>query len=192
MNNVTSSKLNNGTTLSSTVFLFNARSLCNKLSDFQYFLYNNNPPIVFVTETWCKPDIIHDATLCGHPSYQIYRCDREGNTVGGGIIALVFDKLSHHLISTRNFSPFCQCLILRVYVEQHAVYFILFYRSPTCQASPFNEALAYVSQFLEDTSKCVILGDLNFPTIKWFGNDSSYMYMGRRDNSAKSMPSRNM
>ena len=38
--------------------LFNARSLCNKLFEFHYILYNNDHVIIMIIETWLTPESV--------------------------------------------------------------------------------------------------------------------------------------
>lgn len=42
--------------------LFSARSVVTKIPD-HHFLLAQNPSGLFITESWCKPDSIHDALL---------------------------------------------------------------------------------------------------------------------------------
>lgn len=97
---------------------------------------------------------------------------------GGGVMALLLNTLSHHMFCSRNFSPYCQCLVLSINSEQQTIYFILFYRSPACEALRFHEALTYISSILEDSPSCIILGDMNFPTIDWFSTGESCRLYG--------------
>ncbi len=77
--------------------LFNARSLKNKLSEFNIMLKHEKPDIVMVTETWLD-DSVTDSLLCNGADYSIFRNDR--GSVGGGVV-----------IFTKNQSVMsCQCL----------------------------------------------------------------------------------
>jgi len=59
--------------------LFNTRSLCNKLDEFQMFLYEQNVDICCVTETWLT-SVVPNSLICP-PGYVVFRRDRE--TPGG-------------------------------------------------------------------------------------------------------------
>ena len=52
-------------------YLLNARSICNKLNEFQALVFGENYDVVAVTETWLKPDINDDEILPGN-QYTIY------------------------------------------------------------------------------------------------------------------------
>ena len=61
--------------------LLNARSICNKLKQFNVMLDSVKPACVAVTETWLNASV-SDAMLDNSHNYNIYRVDRE--TRGGG------------------------------------------------------------------------------------------------------------
>ena len=72
-----------------SVCLFNARSLCNKLSLFQSFVYSSNHNVFCITETWLS-GLIHDGEIL--PSkFVLYRKDRPSR--GGGVLIAVNDSL---------------------------------------------------------------------------------------------------
>ncbi|EYB92879.1 hypothetical protein Y032_0189g1209 [Ancylostoma ceylanicum] len=123
--------------------------------------------MIFITETWCKPDAILDATLCNGFGYEIHRCDREGSTAGGGVLIMVRNGITHHLIASRNFSPYCQIAALNVINCDKKITFVLMYRSPSCDLESFSQSLRFVGEFFESGTDCVLLGDFNLPAINW-------------------------
>ena len=67
--------------------LLNARSLVNKLVDFQASIYANSVDIVIVTETWLTSAILDHEIL---PScYDVYRRDRGEDKRGGGVLIAI-------------------------------------------------------------------------------------------------------
>ena len=44
-------------------YMFNARSVMNKIDDLSVFVYENDPDVVFVTESWTSSDTL-DSQLC--------------------------------------------------------------------------------------------------------------------------------
>ena len=77
-----------------TVCLFNARSLVNKLSKFQSFVYSNPIDVYCITESWLSDSIFDNKIL---PSgYSIFRKDRGSR--GGGILIAVADSIPIKLI----------------------------------------------------------------------------------------------
>ena len=149
--------------------VFNARSIINKIPDLN-FLLAEKPSGVFVTETWCKPYSVHDATLSYDNAYVVHRCDREGERRGGGILALINKRLRHSLIESKNFSEFCQCLVLQINFQREAVLIIVVYRSPSCSSPALCEFLDFISGVITDwPSGIILVGDLNLPLIDWCG-----------------------
>ena len=64
--------------------MFNARSVMNKIDDLSVFMYENDPDVVFVTESWTSSDTL-DSQLC-MTGYELYRFDRRYRKGGGCII----------------------------------------------------------------------------------------------------------
>ena len=71
------------------VCLFNSRSLVNKLSNFQSFVYTSNFNILCITETWLT-DSVFDLEILP-TDFTIYRKDRHSR--GGGVLIAVDDLL---------------------------------------------------------------------------------------------------
>ena len=60
------------------------RPLMNKIDDLSVFMYENDPDVVFVTESWTSSDTL-DSQLC-MTGYELYRFDRRYRKGGGCII----------------------------------------------------------------------------------------------------------
>ena len=75
---------------------FNSRSLVNKLSNFQSYVYSTPFNVYCITETWLS-DFVFDCEIlpCG---YTFYRKDRASH--GGGVLIAVNDLLSSTLLSS--------------------------------------------------------------------------------------------
>ena len=69
-----------GSSSNVSAFYCNARSLCNKLYNFQGYIYASSFDIICVTETWLNSDIADNEVL--PKGYNIYRRDR-GHRGGG-------------------------------------------------------------------------------------------------------------
>ena len=63
------------------MYFFNARSLVNKLHEFNLFVSDVKPAVIAVVETWFK-DSLHDSLLCPR-GYSLFRKDRA--TSDGGV-----------------------------------------------------------------------------------------------------------
>lgn len=77
-------------------FLFNARSLANKLHHLHLFLSSYEPDLLFVTETWFSSEI-SDSEVSADSPYKLFRKDRKGRK-GGGICCLAKNTLSSMLL----------------------------------------------------------------------------------------------
>ena len=65
--------------------LFNSRSIVNKLSNLQSFVYSSNYTIYCITETWLSESVSDFEILPGN--FSIFRKDR-GSRGGGVLIAV--------------------------------------------------------------------------------------------------------
>ena len=76
------------------VCLYNPRSLVNKLSDFQSFVYSSHFDCLCIMETWLS-DCIHDRKIlpCG---FSLHRKDRVSH--GGGVLITVKHSLRAYLL----------------------------------------------------------------------------------------------
>ena len=68
--------------------LLNSCFLCNKLVEFQGLVYGNNLDVVAVTETWLHDGYL-DSEVLSSSLYTIFRKDRVGNKIGGGVLLAV-------------------------------------------------------------------------------------------------------
>ena len=65
----------------------NARSVINKFDVFQATIYDCQPDVVGVTESWAHEGILDsELHLLG---YDMFRCDRHGGNRGGGVLLYV-------------------------------------------------------------------------------------------------------
>ena len=70
---------------------FNARSICNKLNEFNAFIDTVKPQYVAITETWLN-DSVPDSFIDQRNQYSIFRRDRptgNGNPSRGGGVCLM-------------------------------------------------------------------------------------------------------
>ena len=70
-----------------SLMLLNARSLVNKLVDFQASIYANSVDIVIITETWLTSAILDHEILPSY--YDVYRRDRGEDKRGGGVLIAI-------------------------------------------------------------------------------------------------------
>jgi hypothetical protein len=143
----------------------NARSLCNKLIEFQALVFGNDLDFIAVTETWLKPDIKDCKILPGN-QYTVYRRDCSDGRHGGGVLLAV--KSSILSFRRDEIEPDAEILVCDLLPKDAKKLTIcVCYRPPDYDdfIEPFASLLAKVNP--DDNSRLYILGDLNFPYINW-------------------------
>lgn len=78
---------------------YNARSVRAKsrADEIFDFVCKEEVDVVLLCETWLKPE-----NSFYHKDYKVYRLDRPGNTLGGGVAVAVRKCIFHKLISYQN------------------------------------------------------------------------------------------
>ena len=100
--------------------------------------------------------------------YSLYRADRY-NRVQGGVALYLRSPL---MIEEENIKKFsnstCELLILKV--KELNIHIVSIYRPPKTKVNEFTECLQIIEDYFRNKTlmeKIVILGDLNFPHLKW-------------------------
>ena len=70
--------------------LFNARSVCNKLSELTVDIAINNSYITLITETWLRQEV-SSSLLINVNDFIVFRKDRK--SLGGGVCAIIKSSL---------------------------------------------------------------------------------------------------
>jgi len=117
-------------------YLFNARSLNNKLPELHHLLYSSPPSLVCVSETWLSsvPNSFLDP--CG--SFTVLRCDRSGDVRGGGTCAFIprsWRCSQVDIDETRIASSGCELVCFDIYLIQYKLRFFVVYRPPCSKFS---------------------------------------------------------
>ena len=140
--------------------MLNARSLVNKIDLFQSTVYNHNPDIIGITETWCNTNVL-DAEL-QLTGYEFFRCDRKTQNKGGGVLLYVKKELKpvEYEISTAFVDQiFCKVGNLVIGVcYRSSNYSIVGYTN--------NSNLCQLIQNISD-KHFLLMGDFNYPDINW-------------------------
>ena len=139
--------------------LLNARSLVNKLSKFQSFVYTYNFCITCVTETWLSQSIYDGEIL---PSdYVLYRKDRPSR--GGGVLVAVKDFIPSFSISS---PPDLEIVSVKLGQSDDLVICCV-YVPPDAPLSYVSSLVYYLTDLTSSFRKCTFVGDFNFPDIDW-------------------------
>ena len=162
-------------------YVFNARSVINKIDAFRSFVHVFRPSIVAVTESWAN-DNIPDHFLC--PShYQIFRQDRT-LTVGGGVFLIVHESLNPLAVEfsfDAALASFINCAWCSVILRNFRCIVGCIYRSPSSPKQIDCLLVEHINQvFANDECHYRILtGDFNLPDIDWslnLGSPSSAIF----------------
>ena len=144
----------------------NARSICNKLTEFHAMVYSREPDVVGVTETWAGQHI-GDAEICVD-GYDIFRTDRSTGQRGGGTLLMVKQELraSEAVFGDNSFSDQTWC---RIETAGCRDFFLgICYRSPTDTAQSDENGRQLVELIGSMKGKSfMLMGDFNYPDIDW-------------------------
>ena len=148
--------------------LFNVQGLCPKCNKTKVpFLCELSKEVklqcICVTETHLSPDI-SDCEI-NIEDYNILRTDRKDRSHGG--VAIYLEKSLNYTTLLSFSNSVCEVLITKIHNNSSII--CLIYRPPDCTYEEFKPALEEINKILKDYINCdmILLGDLNFPEIKW-------------------------
>lgn len=140
----------------------------NKIGLLLDFIKSKSSDLVFLTETWLKPDIID--SIFSPPGYCVLRTDRL-SFKGGGVLVLYKSNLD-----VQEVTAACESfLLLRTKVDflcidvlfgkKNAARFLCLYVPPSCscQIDIIYKTCDLISFFTSSVSPIYILGDFNLP-----------------------------
>jgi hypothetical protein len=115
----------------------NAHSLCNKLSDLHFLLYESNEfDVIIITESWLNP-AISDGLLDPRSNYTVYRHDRQNNT-GGGVCVLIKNSLHSEQLDISSLPASVELLCFDLFCNPHKHRVFAVYR-PTNSSCVYND-----------------------------------------------------
>ena len=148
----------------------NAQSICNKKNELELVVYDNEPDLVLITETWCHKDRldITDAFLKidGYEIVSELRRDRNDTVLGRGGGILVYKKIGLDVFINDDNSSFNQFCSFDIMNGNEKLTFYVIYHSPNSSKENTSE----LCQLLEKTKENnfnVLIGDFNLPDIDW-------------------------
>ena len=150
--------------------LFNSRSICNKITDLDFYLRSTSPALACITETWLKPDILDNFVSCSG-SYSVSRTDRQFSPGGGVCILCKDDVIKASAVTIPDkFRP-CEIVCIDIVDSSVKIRVICGYRPPGHSADKdVKYMLLFVDclNFLCNVNSTVLLcGDFNLPKIRW-------------------------
>jgi exonuclease III len=140
------------------ICLYNIRSIVNKLSNFQSFVYTSDFNVFCISESWLSSSIYDHEVL--HSDYVLYRNDRLSR--GGGVFIAVHSSIPSSPVCTPT-----DCEIVSIRLLSSNLILCTVYIPPNCSESYLLSVIQYLSELVCSYTKCIILGDFNFPDICW-------------------------
>ena len=148
------------------VLYTNATSLMNKVEEFKILCALKNPHIIAVTETWFTTSSI--ANLAG---YTLYKRNRNDGRKGVGVAIYVDNKIISYEISEEILSCSKIESIWITIISNKIKYLIGCINRPNEQTDmiEMNQIFQTANNIVQinNYSDLLILGDFNFPSIKW-------------------------
>ena len=148
-------------------YLFNARSITNKLVDLEHelLLLILLPSIIFVTETWLDSDCFISGYLS--TKYQIFRRDRNGH--GGGVMILIDNSFASGETACNIFSNEIEAVWCTCELGGESFLFGVAYRPPNCTHEYSEKLFSQINEMCDSFSShnIFICNDFNLPNINW-------------------------
>ena len=135
--------------------LLNARSLANKISQFQSFLYTHQSSVLAVCETWLS-DHHYDSEV-NSSGYHIYR--RDCGSRGGGVLLAIDDSLS----GTKLISP-SDLEVITVEISKSITISVVCV-PPSSDFPYFLSLSTYMRTLYQSGNQTFVVGDFNIPVL---------------------------
>ena len=156
-------------------YLFNARSLVNKLPEVHELLYHQRTDIdIFcVTESWLSDDI-SDGMLDPKSLFTILRSDRK--TRGGGVCIFIRNCLAIQVVDSLQLPSGVETMCFDLLWTKQRYRVSVVYSPPSSSVARNSsllpsESMAHLCEWLESNisswGPSVIMGDFNCPGINW-------------------------
>ena len=142
-----------------SVCVLNCRSLINKLSLFQSFVYSSDFTFICLTETWLS-DYVSDGEILPN-DFALYRTDRP--TRGGGVLIAVKSYVPSSSVPS---PPDIEVISVEIGTN-HDLVLCSIYVPPDSPVSLIFSLVFYLSNLVSSYNKCIFVGDFNFPDINW-------------------------
>ncbi|KAM4663508.1 LOW QUALITY PROTEIN: uncharacterized protein O3C94_011763 [Discoglossus pictus] len=151
-------------TLPFSCALWNARSVCNKLTYIHDLFISNSLNLLALTETWLSPSDTASTAALSYGGLHFSHTPRPGNKQGGGVGILLSSRCSFNCIlpvPSLQFSSF-EVHTIRLF-SPISLRVAVIYRPPG-PASQFLDHFAWLPHFLSSNIPSLILGDFNIAT----------------------------
>ena len=137
---------------------------------FSALVYDINPDIIGVTESWTNADITDAEILL--PGYITFRCDRPTGDKGGGVLLYVRSSLNPVTFTPKSKYP--EHIWCKLNVAKNTELLVgLCYRSTNPELFDYDVHTALCNLLSEVSSNHILLmGDFNYPSIDWITHEA--------------------
>ena len=138
----------------------NSRSLANKLSNFQSYVYSTPYHIYCITESWLSNSVFDCEILpC---NYTLYRKDRGSR--GGGVLVAVSESVPSVLIPSPED---LEIIAVNLHCLNGPITLCTVYVSPNSGDDYHKRLISYLIHVTSSAVNVIIVGDFNLPDICW-------------------------
>ena len=157
------------------VYCQNTCSLKNKLATLRSHAGElGGYDVVALSETWLGPHVLDSELQLGFPEHVWFRRDRDGR--GGGVACAVKAGLS--IVHRPDLEPGCEVLVVQVGMV-HPTLIAVCYRPPDADRD-VDTITAFIRKLHVSGLPFLLVGDFNFPEIRWTDNDDDVAILLRR------------
>lgn len=139
----------------------NARSLINKIENFNWLIECHDPSVICVTETWLTESILDHEFL--PPGYAVLRKDRPCGR-GGGVALFIKSGIEFSLLEEL---PNVESIWCKLKLYDLAIVIGAIYRPPNSAPDIVSVISDYIVGQKLNSSRLVLTGDFNAPAIDW-------------------------
>ena len=147
-----------------TCCYLNIRSIVNKLSLFQSYVYSSDFDVICLTETWLSESVFEQEIL--PTNYNIHRKDRPSR--GGGVLIATKSTIPVSVISSDSPNNSLEILTVRLNLSK-PVTLSCVYSPPNPSDSLMYDLILDLTQIVQSnlSTYVIIIGDFNLPDINW-------------------------
>ncbi|KAM4054251.1 uncharacterized protein ACNLHF_006677 isoform 1-T1 [Anomaloglossus baeobatrachus] len=144
--------------------LWNARSVCNKLSYIHDLFITNKLSFLVITETWLTPSDTASPAALSYGGFQLSHTPRPSNKHGGGVGLLLSDQCSFTPIPLPPSVtlPSFEVHSVRIYAPSNLQLAVI-YHPPGPATAFFDHFTTWLLHFLSTDIPTIIMGDFNIP-----------------------------
>ena len=137
----------------------NIRSVHAKQTQLEHLLSHSNLDFLGLSETWLHPKSPESET--NFPGYNLFRKDRVGGKVGGGVLIYVRDSIKCNVIEWSHKELNFDCIGLNIMLSPEMSFTVICLYRPPKTNSLFYDQLQTILKECDNKKEIIILGDVN-------------------------------